>query len=389
MVNNPFLFPYGGKMNVYSLKAPQSWVGDEIEILNIPTGNSGVVRRIQIISEETGGNQQDWFKNVILNICYDGEVTPSVSIPYASLCGMEWMDGVTGNWEPTSAGVDDAAVFVPRPFETPFWVATNQIGKDISEDINQSHILKYQIPYTNGIHIYLSRTTSDTPASFWNNVYYQDSLPACWNRNYRFLASRSDENTPAPVAGSGTITISGVNVTGVGTNFTSADVGKYLVVGIIEALIVSVTDTTHLTLGSNESLTASGSAYKITSGHTWLSRPAGSVGYLAAVTIGLDGSSAAMLESNPRINLNQNAACDDLIWTGTEDFLSCAFYFDTMQENSLGGVVSWNTTSNKLSAYACFADMPINYTNGITGRFPCVESSAVQCNWTSVYYELQ
>ena len=54
----------------------------------------------------------------------------------------------------------------------------------------------------------------------------------------------------------------------------------------------------------------------------------------------------------------------------------------------LGGVVSWNDTTYKLSAYACFADMPINYTNGITGRFPMVSTNACQCNWTSCYYEL-
>ena len=373
MVNNPFMFPYGGKMNVFSLAAPQTLpVNGTLELLNIATGNHGVVRRIQIINEFVD------LSNVYLNIAYDGNVTADISVPVNSIFAREHIDGIVGD-------TFDGGNFISRPYQTPFWVTTNQLGW--GDDTNKSDILTFQIPYTNGIHIWLS-AINGAGGAFWNNVYYQDSLPACWNRNYRFMAVRSDENVAAPTAGAGTISISGTSVTGSGTNFTSSDIGKYLVVGIIDALIVSVTDTTHLTLGSNESITGTGVAYKITPGHTWISRPAGKQGYLASVVVGLDGADSAMLETNPRINLDQDSTKDSIIWTGTEDFLSCAFYFEQLQMNNLGGVVSWNDTTYKLSAYACFADMPINYTNGITGRFPMVSTNACQCNWTSCYYEL-
>lgn len=380
---NPFEFPFSGTMRVQPTPYPPQGIPTDgsMDLLNIPTGNTGVVRRIQIISETLSG-VQDIFGNLILNIAYDGEVTPSVSVPVASLVGWEHGTPITG------------------PYETPFWTITNPINIGDSfyppfngDGVNEGLVLTYPIPYTNGIHIYLTKTDYDFgPDSFWNNVWYQDSLPAVWNRNYRFFATRSDELLTPPSAGPGSITFTGdgTTVVGTGTNFQSTDVGKYLLVGIQDMLITSVTDTTHLTVGSKNPGTGTPASYRISAGHTFLSRPAGTNGYLASVVMGVDGvSGAEHLETNPRLRFNQETDNDSVTMTGGEDFLMCAFYFDTIQQNHMGGVTCIDIPNGRYTGYSMFWDMPMKYTNGMSGHFPSVNSQNTQCNFTSVYYEEQ
>jgi len=378
---NPFEYPFSGTMRVMpTANAPQGLTSGSMDLLNIPTGNTGVVRRIQIISETLSG-VQDIFGNLILNIKYDGEASPSVSVPVASLVGWEHGIPITG------------------PYETPFWTITNPINVGDSfyppfngDGVNEGLVLTYPIPYTNGIHIYLTKTDYDFgPDSFWNNVWYQDSLPAVWNRDYRFFATRSDELLSAPSAGAGTISISGNDVTGSGTSFTAGDVGKYLVLGIQDHLITSYTDATHITIGSkNTPGTGSGLSYKITAGHTFLTRPAGTNGYLASVVMGVDGvSGATHLETNPRLRFNQETDNDSVTMTGGEDFLMCAFYFDTIQQNHMGGVTCIDIANGRYTGYSMFWDMPMKYIDGMSGHFPSVNTTTTQCNFTSVYYEQQ
>lgn len=395
---NPFEFPFSGKMKVSKTPwEPQGYdANGKVELINIPTGNSGVIRRIQIISESD--DQVTNFKKCILNICYDGEVTPSVSVPLASLVAWEHGTPITG------------------PYETPFWTITNPINvgafNDVANDaeshighahfpsgtfngdgVNQGLVLTYPIPYTDGIHMYLTRTDESYQPSLWNNIWYQDNLPAVWNRNYRFFAYRSDEAVPRNTTGAGTVNITGTSVVGTGTNFTQADVNKYLFYGIQEFRILSVEDSTHLTIPAKESKTEStGSvSYEIAPGHIWLSRPAGKQGYLASVVLGFDSNNTGInfLEGNPRIRLDKETDEDSIVMTGDEDFFMCAFYFDTLQQNHMGGVTAFSSTEGTVSGYSIFADMPIKYTNGIDCIFPSNHDATLQCNFTSVYYEEQ
>ena len=120
---NPFFFPFGGEMHNPSSKrqtAPSKYIDGVFELLNIPAGehNSGVIRRVGIISQ-VGGSQVDDFKKMIFNIAYDGEETPSVSVPFASLVGLERTSGVDGNWYPTDDTMT-AAKWIPKSFQTPF-----------------------------------------------------------------------------------------------------------------------------------------------------------------------------------------------------------------------------------------------------------------------------
>jgi len=379
---HPFEFPFSGKTEVVPTpNAPQSIPTDgSLDLINIPAGQSGVVREIQIISETNSG-VQDIFKNLIINFKINGESSPSSSLPVASMVG----------WE--------LGIPITAPYETPFWTITNPINVGESyypqfnlDGANEGLVLTYPIPYTNGIHIYLTKTNySLGPDSFWNNVTYQNNLPAVWNRDYKFHAVRSDELLTPPSDGAGTISISGNNVTGIGTNFQASDVGKYLLLDIQDHLITSYTDATHITIGSkNTPGTGSGLSYKITAGHTFLTRPAGTSGYLASVVMGLDGvSGATHLETNPRLRFNQETDNDSVTFTGGEDFLKQAFYFDSKSQSARGGVTCFDQPNGRYTGYSIFYFNPLKYINGMSGHFPSVNTQNTQCNFTSVYYEEQ
>lgn len=388
-MRNPFEFPFAGKMMTQKQPLGLAY-GFELDLLNIPTGQKGVVRRLEVIMDDLSMTPGfiEHAPTVMLNICYDGELTPSVSVPYFSLCGYENTDELVGEWKaenPTAnlAYPASAFVFQYKKFETPFWVLHNPITFEEADEIGMT--LKYQIPYNNGIRIYLTTTDTEWTNEVWCTAYYQDDLPACWNKDYRFMAERSNESTPATSNRPGTISLTqgSMTVVGTGTNFTSADVGKYLVFGINDMLIKSVEDSTHLTVSDNDyTFNAYDSTYKIQDGHIWLERPAGKVGYLASAVACF---SSYNLEANPRVNLNPSNDFDNINMTGGEDFFYCAFYATkTKSQSSIGGIVAYGT---RWTGYVTFHDMPLKYTNGIKGSFPNVSGSNVQNNWTAVYYE--
>ena len=379
---HPFEFPFSGVARGEPTPRPPQGIPTDgsLDLINIPAGNSGVVREIHVISETNSG-VQSVFNNLIINFKINGESTPSSSLPLASMVGNEHGDACTG------------------PYETPFWTITNPINIGDSyyppfnpDGVNQGLVLTYPINYTNGIHIYLTKVDYNLgPDSFWNNVRYQDNLPAVWNRNYKFHAVRSDELLTPPSAGPGSITFigDGTEVVGTGTNFQATDVGKYLLVGIQDMLITSVTDTTHLTISSKNPGSGTPASYRISAGHTFLTRPAGTRGYLASVVLGVAGiSGAEHLETNPRLRFNQEVD-DAITLTGAEDFLKSAFYFDTIQQNSMGGVTAMDKVNGKYTGYTMNYHFPIPYIDGMSGHFPSVNTLNTQCNFTSVYYEEQ
>ena len=85
-----------------------------------------------------------------------------------------------------------------------------------------------------------------------------------------------------------------------------------------------------------------------------------------------------------------NQEVDDAITlTGAEDFLKSAFYFDTIQQNSMGGVTAMDKVNGKYTGYTMNYHFPIPYIDGMSGHFPSVNTLNTQCNFTSVYYEEQ
>lgn len=359
---DPFLFPFVGQMRT---KKKASDSGATIEMLT--ASGAGIVRELQIIMEMD--NATTGVKNTILNIAYDGEVVPTISVPLGSLFGYEKTNTVVANM-----------------FSTPFFEVTTPPQADDGFDV--SLILKYPIPYTNGIHVYLTFTNGQEGATtLWWNVVYQDQLAPSWNRNLRFLATRSSENTAATASQSGTIGMAGTAVTGVGTSFNSTMIGKSIVIGSGDYLITAVADATHLTVDALDANTIStGTAWKLSSPHVWLNAPAGEKGWLASVIGGMDGASFAMLEADTRILLNQELQ-SSMAWSGTEDFFGGAFYWQQFTQSDKFGLVCKNDVAAAFTAYRNFFSDPIRYINGMKGLEPQVDSSIAANAWTVVRYK--
>lgn len=362
--DSPFYFPEVGQKKMENGAAES---GSTIEMLTA-TGQ-GVVREIQVIMENSADTAIVTAKNVILNIAYDGSGSPSVSIPIGSFFGYEKSDTVVAN-----------------AFETPFFSVTTPPQANDGWEV--SLILNYPIPYTNGIHIYLTTQGGvDASTTFWWNVIYNNELAPTWNRNLRFLASRTSENTVANISQTGTVAIAGTAVTGVGTSFSAGMIGKYLMVGITDYLITAVADTTHMTIAAVDSTTvAAGAAWKLVTGHDFLSRPAGKKGWVASVVGGMDSDAFTYLEANTRIRLDQELQ-SSLAWSGTEDFFLGAFYWSNKTQNGRAGIVCFDVIAFSVTAYRIFYNDPIRYVNGVKGVQPNVHSSIVANAWTTVYYE--
>lgn len=355
VLGNVLDFPKAGKLYSYNTVDAT----DPLVIFSKPVGSSGIVRELQLIFEKTMAE----LKTVMLHIKYDGMATPSVSVPLAGLCGVENQDTV-----------------LTHSFETTTW----DINCNADDESEAAVILRYPIPYTNGIEISLSGQSGGN----WCNVLYQDNLPDCWNKNLRFFAVRSNEVLSAPSAGAGTIGISGTAVTGVGTAFDSSFVGKYIVQGVNgECLIAAVTDATHCTIApSNARTLAAGSAYTIGNSHAALLRPPGTRGWLITTVGGFVSSSPGFLEANVRIFVDQETI-PSLEWSGTEDYFNGSFYWTFPKQRLYGGLTSQKITNPYgYGAYKIFSNNPIPYTNGIKVVHPSI-AAEITHNWTIVYYE--
>ena len=334
---------------------------DPLQIFYKATGNSGLITEIQFIIEGQPAN----FGPMVLNIKYDGEASPSVALPLNSLIAIE-----------------DTTKMLSFVYESDMFLVNGDDG-GISDN-QMSVVLRWPIPYTDGIEIYVSGLSTGS----WSNVTYQDSLPECWNRNLRFYANRSDQAITAPSNGAGTLSISGTSVTGSGTNFTVGDIGKYIVINHFnEFLITSVTDTTHCTVATADGThDITNQAYQIDSGHVWLNRPSGKTGYLCQIGYGITSTGSGSMEVNPRIFINQETE-PSLEWSGTEDLFEGSFYWTIPRQNRYGGIVCLSTVSGVVaSAYKLFTKRPKLYTNGIKG-IQANMGYTTTFNITSIYYE--
>lgn len=374
-------FPDSG--NVQSYPNGLTWdanSGTEHTLFNSPVGTSGIVRAINVIFQYTGGITESVLMKLILNIKYDGESTPSVSVPLASLVCYEEMDDRLADWYPID-GTPSGYVKQTRMVDHSLWSINHAV--DFGDMTDFSCILKYPIPYTNGIHIYITNPSLDFPDQFWTNVYYQDSLPACWNRNYRFFATRTTGDNTYPSAGPGTVTIDSNNIATFSSySCTPSDVGKYVGVSISEYLISEYLGPTQYRLGTKVDASTTNSTYRILTPTIWFERPAGKQGYLISANAVFE---VFNLEADPVITANGRTDYDDIDLTGGEDFFFCAFYATTMQPlHDLGGVVCKGTNWN---GYRNFHNMPKKYTNGIQGKVCNTAGGTVHNKWTTVYYE--
>ncbi len=365
---SPFAFPFAGKTLNQRVEWQPLATGGTLTMLNKSTGASGVVRNIQIILQMP--NVRVNAEHIRLNIAYDGSANPSVSVPVTSLIGYE-----TG--ESLIAG----------SFTTPFFSVTTPAMNN-NQDLG--FILRYPVPYTNGIQMYLD--TDGTPglsATVWTNTFYQDTLPSsAWNRNLRFLVARSDENVPAEMPKAGTISVNladGSVVGSAATNFQQNWVGKYLDANT-DLQILAVQDSHNLTVSTSDVLGPfENAAFSIAEPHTFLDR-SGEAGWIAAVYAGFTPSSPdfSYLEGNVRFFVDGEMS-PSLQWSGTEDFFGNAFYFESKSQDDTGGVVGYNDVTAQVTAYRQFSDHPVRYTRSIRGVWPNF-FDAVQTNWTAVYY---
>ena len=217
-------------------------------------------------------------------------------------------------------------------------------------------------------------------------MIYNNDLAIVENSNLRLHIDRSNESVAAPDSQAGTISISGTAVTGSGTSFNSSMIGKYIIVGVTDYLITAVADATHMTIADIDSSTVASTAWKLSAGHTCLNRSAGKSGYILAVIGGMDGTSADLLEANTRFRLDQELG-SSLAWSGTEDFFLGSFYWEQPSRSQEGGIVCYDITNSKFTAYRIFADFPIKYVDGIKAVQPNTSTGSVQYNWTTYYYE--
>lgn len=381
---SPLDFPAAGLTKSYH------WQGaitpsSTAPILNISTGNSGVVRSISIVlSDDLVG-----LADLTLNIKYDGEGSPSVSVPLRSLIGYE-------TWH---------AVIPDLVFKTPFFeIHCRAKYGDSAIAAPNVFTLKYQIPYTNGINIYLS-AASLSSHSAWINTIYQNQI-ASQNSNLRLFIDRSNENLAGYSHKTGTCKFTSTSNFNNSTNvFSSGDVGKVIIPDLSQnpsdVVITAYVDQKNVTVSTVDTESAQinvsmAGGFNLSTPHTLMNRAAPEKGWVVALFAGFVPASldfTGFLEGNPRIFLNGNLD-PDLEWTGTEDMPNAGFYFCDGFQGDEGGLTCYDDGGlDGLSAYAgqitfykLFKNSPLRYTNGIKGTYPNLDALAVQMNWTAVGY---
>lgn len=375
---NPFDFAYVGNTKNVRVANTTLAANGSLTLFSVATGNTGVIRNIHLVTNMSG-NTRAQIMNVSFNIKYDGESSPSVSVPLGSLIGWEDPTRITN---------------VSTTFKTPFFSVNNHGPTGL---LGSSFTLRYPIPYTNGITVYLTANASATTQTWWSNIFYQDSLAtSCWNSNLRFFASRSNENVAVSAAQAGLVstTAGGSSVTGNGsTNFQQSWVGKYVEISGVrdDVQILSVDAVTRTLTVPAEDVkdTITNQAFNLATPHTFFSRAAGKRGWIAAINSYMHPAANDLyyLEANIRFFVNQETT-PSLLWSGVEDYAANSFYFETKFQDDTGGIVSFDSvTTANTDFYRLFYDHPIRYTNGIMGKLPNLSDQIVTMNWTTVYYE--
>ena len=375
-LKNPFEFPYAGTMRNYEQECRDIISSTPITIFSSPTGTSGVIRNISLI---IAGNNDNYFVLPKLNIKYDGESSPTVSIPILKLIMAT---------EPNTAILP---INLKALVQNDFITTTDPLGLT---SLHLSCQLRYPIPYSNGVII--TASTSSQTFTVWSNVMYQTSLPSCWNRNLRFKVYDANDKLAACVQQTGTITKAdgSTTITGVGTTFTGLN-GKYIQNNDgVDYYVVSVTDANHAvsSLSDANSVSFSGDFY-LEDTFDWLTIAAGKKGYIAAVVGSFqnyDSNDFSFFESNPRIFLNGETN-PSISFSGTEDMFNRTWYFTVKTTDNESGVVGfYNNASAAATVYRLFNKCPIRFTNGAKGQVSNSSySDTVFYTWTVVYYDEQ
>lgn len=377
----------------------------------------GVVREIQFVFVDNGalpiwGNRTTNFANVLFNVAVDGEVAPSVSVPLPYLIGWTITDQLVTNLYQT-------ALFAVM--DTPFM--TNAIAPTYG---TFGMTLKYPMPYTNGIRVWLSgANVSGLNTGFAADTTWQDDLPATENSRTRFQVQVTSQwaTNQAPTA---VATASGQSLTRVsGATFDSTMIGKSLMIDAFQPdwMVASVADANHLTFMASDSATFTSQQMYVCETPTVFSRPAGKRGWVVASFGGFSsrgdpnepseqGLVTVYLEGNTRYKLNGETTDCSLEWAATEDYFTGDYYFGAARaaylngqmlnaQQELGGVIShfvrvgFNATNNSFAGYRLFKNCPISYTNGVVCAEPLIADydrgialRAVKITWATVYYEV-
>ena len=390
---HPFEFPLpidGGKMLSAAPVANATLAaGQRLVLFSQPKGTRGIVRNVSWICDPDIG--------LVLEIKYDGESTAAFSIPLMTCAGLEY---------PLSACLD-------MEIHTPCFELT--AGPRLSSDLaNQQPLagnLRLPIPFTNGIEISVVLAAGSNPNAVYGNVAWQNVLPDSWNQNLRLMAMRSNEVVTAayalPSQACQLTDSTHVVKTGGGTFNAGIVAGTLLIpddgFGITtDMLVLERTDSTHLVVSAKDTVGAVLGAPHLVGfspAHTFLTRPAGERGWIAAIVgacgQGSGGAIDSQFEADPRIFLGKTGfepldGEPDLTWTSTEDFANGCYYFVQKSRGEEGGISSHGpdlaSPRQEFCVYKSFYKWPVRYVNGVRGTIPSYTTYATTFHWTTLFY---
>jgi hypothetical protein len=377
---HPFEFPLptgSGKINLMpTVNIELVGLGSREVIFSSAVGTSGIIRNLAWVVGTPAG--------INLEIKYDGSSTASISLPLLTLGGFEYMDSAIAD----------------RQISTQCFESSSPKSSVYPEHFYSGN-LRLPIPYTNGIEISLV-TTDAASHDLYCNVAWQNTLPSCWNRDLRLMASRSDETISGNIGAFACELTGATSVvkTGGGTFPAGVVAGTVLISPamnpLFDMLVVSRTNDTTLVVSSQDTRSIinqgrQGSdvmSYSPT--HTFLSRAAGERGWIAAViagcTQGVGGGIQAQFEADPRFILDGDSE-PSLTWTSIEDCFNGSYYFSQTSFGEEGGISSFDPVTNQeFCVYKSFYKWPIRYVNGVRGIVPVWLDFPTTFNWTTLFY---
>jgi hypothetical protein len=365
--------PYGAIPEVTNGRYPITYTNVGIdtpgaELTLFTAEGSGVVRHIHLAGAGAG-----WLA-ATLDIYYGAEETPSFSVPLSDLFALTNQSG-TG--------------------EGQHWITKyiSVVANLLDGDNQAGLMLDLPIPYTDGITIKFNDGGSTMPI-IYSSVRYQDTLPACWNRNYKLKATRTTGTLAALADGTGTISSVGTAVTGVGTAFTTEfAVGDSIIVSSALIEITAIADNTHMTIEfAPSSDWPALTAFKIGKNRQFADITGNGVVIASMAAFNPGDNTDYYLESNPHFHIDGDIT-RTVEWAGAEDYFGGAYYWagGYLQGDNYG--LGWHDTTNKAhTAYRFHAQDPVFFTTGCKGHFPndffngVNAAPAVDTTWVCLYY---